>query len=115
MHDLFAEADSDAEVMSAPVSSGSATSGHSGLAYIEMLRYAPCIVPFEDRAMVFQELIALDKMVRPRLCQGMLYVSRMRLVDGSCVHAYAGVGLHDEACVQRLHPCRGPQHAFMSS
>ena len=37
---------------------------HSGLAYIEMLRYAPCIVPFEDRAMVFQALIAKDKAVR---------------------------------------------------
>ena len=40
----------------------------SGMAYIEVLRYAPCLVPFEERARVFQDLIERDKQVgRPRL------------------------------------------------
>ena len=36
----------------------------STLAHIEVLRYAPCLVAFKDRAMVFQELIDADKNVR---------------------------------------------------
>lgn len=40
----------------------------SGFAYIEVLRYAPCLVSFEERVKVFQGLISHDKAVRCR-CQ----------------------------------------------
>jgi hypothetical protein len=35
----------------------------SGFAYIEVLRYAPCLVPFEERVRVCQDLISRDKAV----------------------------------------------------
>jgi hypothetical protein len=35
----------------------------TGSAYVEMLRYASCLVPFEDRVIVFQELILRDRQV----------------------------------------------------
>lgn len=35
----------------------------TGLAYIELLRYAPCLVAFHQRAQVFQRLVQVDKQV----------------------------------------------------
>ena len=32
----------------------------AGGAYVETLRFAPCLVPFEDRAIVFQDLVEND-------------------------------------------------------
>lgn len=66
MHEIFTQdsgnEDSDGGALAA--AQDAASSASTGLAYIEMLRYAPCIVPFEDRALVFQELIERDKEVR---------------------------------------------------
>lgn len=33
-------------------------------AYVELLKYAPCLVRFDDRAAVFQELVRRDRSVR---------------------------------------------------
>ena len=71
MHDIFGTDTEDTGTVlasAADASDGASTS--SGLAYIELLRYAPCIAPFEDRALVFQELIERDKDVRtlPSAC-----------------------------------------------
>jgi hypothetical protein len=70
MDEIFSrEYDSGGDVLAAADDAESAPAGGStGLAYIELLRYAPCIVPFTDRAIVFQELIERDKDVRGRRC-----------------------------------------------
>ena len=64
LHEIFTESDADDQGGALAAAQDAASGASTGLAYIEMLRYAPCIVPFEDRALVFQELIERDKAVR---------------------------------------------------
>jgi hypothetical protein len=64
IQDIFSMSHDDDESMLSSADATSAAAETSGLAYIEVLRYAPCLVQFEDRAIVFQQLIERDKMVR---------------------------------------------------
>lgn len=65
IQDIFSMSHDDDGSMLSSADAASAAAETSGHAYVEVLRYAPCLVLFEDRAIVFQELIERDKMVRP--------------------------------------------------
>ena len=54
--DLFPGEDEEMEDVS--------TLRESNSAYVELLKFAPCLVRFEDRAAVFQELVRRDREVR---------------------------------------------------